>query len=100
MDDLYFSIREFRDKLVIKNLEQLHNAKSVVDQNTAILIREFDRWNNFRILPREIQEPSAFKRRNKNYDIRNLKNLLSINSFYIEHSIEFSDFTNLEKTGK
>ena len=30
------------------------------------LVKEFDRWNNFRILPRNCQEPSAFKRRVKN----------------------------------
>lgn len=30
------------------------------------LVKEFDRWNNFRILPEEIREPSAFKRRLKN----------------------------------
>jgi hypothetical protein len=30
------------------------------------LVREFDRWNNFRILPEPIREPSAFKRRVKN----------------------------------
>jgi len=29
------------------------------------LILEFDRWNNHRILPPNLQEPSAFKRRNK-----------------------------------
>ena len=27
------------------------------------MILEFDRWNNFRILPRQVQQPSAFKRR-------------------------------------
>lgn len=40
------------------------------------LIKDFDRWNNFRILPLSLQEPSAFKRRNRH----KVKKLLSLNS--------------------
>lgn len=37
-------------------------------KNLLNLVKEFDRWNNFRILPKALQEPSAFKRRiKKNY---------------------------------
>lgn len=37
------------------------------------LIKDFDRWNNFRILPTDLQEPSAFKRRIKNSYKRQVK---------------------------
>jgi hypothetical protein len=42
------------------------------------LILEFDRWNNFRILPPSLQEPSAFKRRNKTRDKNRLKLISSL----------------------
>ena len=42
-------------------------------------IKEFDRWNNFRILPRSIQEPSAYKRRIKNVYKKHLKIITSMN---------------------
>src|SRR6478609_9011594 len=76
-----FARANLRNELIIKTLERMVNSKSVIDKSIATMIFEFDRWNNFRILPRDIQEPSAFKRRNKNYDIRNIKNLLSISPF-------------------
>lgn len=40
------------------------------------LIKDFDRWNNFRILPLSLQDPSAFKRRNKH----RIKKILKLNS--------------------
>lgn len=45
------------------------------------LIFDFDRWNNFRILPESLQEPSAFKRRNKTRLLKHLKNLNKIDEF-------------------
>jgi hypothetical protein len=55
------------------------------------LIMDFDRWNNFRILTPNIEEPSAFKRRNKTKLIKHLKNLTQLNSFHIERfSSKFS----------
>lgn len=76
-----FSKGSIRNQKIISNLERMLNSTSAIDKNIALLIFDFDRWNNFRILPRDIQEPSAFKRRNKNYDIRNIRNLLTITPF-------------------
>lgn len=81
MDKPEFTKSKIRIQKIITNLERMLNSSSAIDKNIATLIFDFDRWNNFRILPREIQEPSAFKRRNKNYDIRNIKNLLSVTPF-------------------
>jgi hypothetical protein len=84
IDDSDFSIRAVRENLIVKDLSRLVRSDNTIDNNIALLIFEFDRWNNFRVLPMSIQEPSAFKRRNKNNDKRNLKHLLSINSYSLE----------------
>lgn len=48
-------------------LRKLRHGKDLFN-----LIHEFDRWNNFRILPLSIQEPSAYKRRNHSREKRRL----------------------------
>lgn len=52
------------------------NDKTAQCQHLMHIIKDFDRWNNFRILPLSLQESSAFKRRNKH----KIKKLLSLNS--------------------
>lgn len=55
---------------IIRNMKRLKESGDAWDKDTWALIMEFDRWNNYRILPRLIQQPSAFKRRvNKKYKI-------------------------------
>lgn len=55
---------------IIRNMKRLKESGDPWDLDTWKLIMEFDRWNNHRILPRLIQQPSAFKRRvNKKYKI-------------------------------
>ncbi len=82
--DYGFEVTEFRDRVVIEEIEKLMRLERVIARNFALLIFEFDRWNNFRILPKTIQEPSAFKRRNKKNDQKNLKNILNIHSSIVE----------------
>lgn len=65
-------------------LEHLQNHPDPVHQSLYDLIIEFDRWNNFRILPEELQEPSAFKRRNKTRLLKHLKNLKELDPFHID----------------
>lgn len=88
INDNVFSIRSVRDKAIIDSLEKLNNSKSAINKNFVIMIMEFDRWNNFRILPKEVQEPSAYKRRNKNNDKKNINNLLSMNTYTVDKLIE------------
>jgi len=83
-----FLVKEFRDKVIISEMQRLMKLERVIAKNFALLVFEFDRWNNFRILPKEIQEPSAFKRRNKKNDQKNLKNILSIHSAIVEILIQ------------
>lgn len=52
--------------LIIKTLKKWDVEDNAHNKTILELVKEFDRWNNFRILPKEIQEPSAFKRRIKN----------------------------------
>jgi hypothetical protein len=88
LDDTIFNIKSMREELISKEIEKLVNSKSAVDKNLANVILDFDRWNNYRILPSDIQEPSAFKRRNKNNDKNNIKHLTSMNTFTVEKIVE------------
>lgn len=63
-------IPEVSTQNIIRNMHRLHESENQWDQQTWALICEFDRWNNSRILPKLIQQPSAFKRRvNKKHKI-------------------------------
>lgn len=58
------------------NLKVLSESDDPWDKDTMALILEFDRWNNFRILPHEWQQPSAYKRRLNKKDKIYIKYLL------------------------
>lgn len=62
-----------REEEVIKQMKAWEQSDNPYDLTLYNLIKEFDRWNNFRILPIQIQEPSAFKRRNKKAHQKNIK---------------------------
>lgn len=75
-DALYFTgyseniLTDISTKKLTKNLERLKNSDEQWDKDSLELILEFDRWNNFRILPKMWQRPSAYKRRvNKKHKI-------------------------------
>lgn len=57
-----------RREFILKNMALLKASKYPHDIEVYKLIMEFDRWNNWRILPRKIQMPSAYKRRNNKRD--------------------------------
>jgi len=65
-------------------MDWLENHDLEVHRDLHDLIKEFDRWNNFRILPEELQEPSAFKRRNKTRLLKHLRNLKELDAFHID----------------
>ena len=60
----------------IRNMKYLKEAEDNWDLDSMRLICEFDRWNNFRILPSILQQPSAFKRRLNKKDKIYIKYLL------------------------
>lgn len=83
IEDPVFSIKSFREKVISEQMAKLLRKNKVTVRTWALMVLEFDRWNNYRILPADIQEPSAFKRRNKKNEIRNLRNVADLNGFTI-----------------
>lgn len=63
-DDKRFSKDYFNEKISAQ-IKKWGKSEDPYDQAIFNLVKEFDRYNNFRILPLDVQEPSAFKRRIK-----------------------------------
>lgn len=57
---------QFRTEFIATEIKRLAQSKKLIEKYFYNLIMDFDRWNNFRILPTILQEPHAFKRRQKN----------------------------------
>jgi uncharacterized FlgJ-related protein len=81
------AINAARERLLKEYLSQLANDDNPLARDLYDLILDFDRWNNFRILPISLQEPSAFKRRNKTRLLKHLKNMKDLNEFHIDRFI-------------
>lgn len=73
---------------IINTLKEWENGSNAYNLTIFHLIKEFDRWNNFRILPKELQEPSAYKRRVKNTYKKHIKNTCSIHPLAIEKIVK------------
>ena len=75
--DNKFRLLATRRTSIITAICKLRRSENQWDKDACKLIIEFDRWNNFRILPKELQAPSAYNRRKakkeKSY-IKYLKN--------------------------
>lgn len=89
--ELGHKVARKRDEKLFEYMEWLRKNSSPIHRELYDIIKEFDRWNNFRILPECLQEPSAFKRRNKTRLLKHLKNLYNLDAFLIEllHSKRF-----------
>lgn len=72
-----------KTRVLTEYLDILKNQENPMGLELYDLILDFDRWNNFRILPDALQEPSAFKRRNKSRLMKHLKNLKNIDEFHL-----------------
>ena len=88
MEDPSYLVANKRNKLIAHELTKLKKANNIPSSDLYSLIMDFDRWNNFRILPLEIQEPSAFKRRNKSRNKKHLKVITSLPKFSVLKLIE------------
>lgn len=64
-EDRVYSKADMNNR-IIEQIRKWGRSENVYELSIFNIVKEFDRWNNFRILPRELQEPSAFKRRIKN----------------------------------
>ena len=69
---------------IIQQFKKWAKEDNVYNHSTMNLVKEFDRWNNFRILPKEIQEPSAYKRRVKNSYKKQIKTTCGIHVLAID----------------
>lgn len=70
-------ITSINNKRIENNINRLKISTNEWDIDTLKLIQEFDRWNNFRILPKLLQQPSAYKRRLNKKDKIYIKYLLN-----------------------
>lgn len=73
---------------IIKQMERLRSSKDEWDKDLYALIIEFDRWNNYRILPRILQAPTPYKRRSAKKDKIYLQYLHRIPDFKIRAMVD------------
>lgn len=69
---------------IVAQMAEWEKSNGAYELTVFNLIKEFDRWNNFRILPKEIQEPSAYKRRIKNFYKKQLKVITTLNTLSLD----------------
>ena len=84
MDTRIYTKPKRRDQLISLEILKLKSSTNKDNQIFLAFITEFDRWNNFRILPKQFQEPSAYKRREKNKYKRNIKSLVGLNTLIVK----------------
>lgn len=66
--DSSWLLRPVNRDQIIKYMGKLKKSEDKWDKDLYALIMEFDRWNNYRILPRILQAPTPFKRRSTKKD--------------------------------
>jgi hypothetical protein len=98
LEDGRYKVTSSRDRLLEETLKDIMAKPDRAYKDLMALILEFDRWNNFRILPRTMQEPSAFKRRNKSRELKHLKNLQGLPDFSIVKLVERYEYTGARKS--
>lgn len=76
-EDRVYTKSGMNDRVVVV-MRKWEKSEDVHEHMVYNLVKEFDRWNNFRILPPEIQEPSAYKRRIKSMYKKHIRVLSSI----------------------
>lgn len=86
------------NKRLEETIKKWQNSSQAIEATMVNFIKDFDRWNNFRILPRTCQEPSAFKRRIKNAYKRHIRILNSIPKISIEKIRELFEVKKAKKT--
>lgn len=87
-DRVYTKVR--LNEKIVTQLKKWRDGQNVYELAIFNLVKEFDRWNNFRILPREVQEPSAFKRRIKNMYKKHIRVLTSMPGLSFDKLMELT----------
>lgn len=89
--DSAFLLRAVSNDQILKNMLRLKEAAEDGDEwlkDLYALIMEFDRWNNYRILPRILQAPTAYQRRSTKKDKIYLRYLHRIPEFKIRALVD------------
>lgn len=86
--DSSWLLRPVNRDQIIKYMGKLKKSEDKWDQDLYALIMEFDRWNNYRILPRILQAPTPFKRRSTKKDKVYLSFLNRIPDFKIRAMVD------------
>lgn len=82
--DSALNVSEISSRVIVRNMNRLLNSELKHDNRLYDLIIEFDRWNNHRVLPRELQLPSAYKRRNNKRDKTYIRYLSKIPEYKVK----------------
>lgn len=98
MEDQSYLVASRRNKLITRDIVKLSASNQEPARDLYNLIMDFDRWNNFRILPIEIQEPSAFKRRNKARNIKHIRNITSLPKYSIMTLISMYQYSGKKRS--
>lgn len=85
--DASWVLQAISNPRIIKNMKWLKDSTDKWDKDLYALILEFDRWNNYRILPRILQAPTAYKRRATKKDKVYLSYLHRIPDFKIRELV-------------
>lgn len=97
--DINYRKGKNREEIVEESMYNLKHSQLQSERDLYDLIIEFDRWNNFRILPRKLQQPSAFKRRNKSRELKHLKNICNMPAYSIKKIREKYAIENPKRKG-
>lgn len=86
--DSTFRLKEISNKIIHKDIKRLKESPDPWDNHLYQLIMEFDRWNNYRILPRALQAPSAYERRTNKKHKAYLRYLHQVPDFKIKALVD------------
>lgn len=96
-NDPRMMVKKTRDEYLTKCVKKLSISMSAFAPAMYKLIMEFDRYNNFRVLPSEVQEPSAFKRRNKTRFKKHLLTSLGLEPYTLDRLSELFKYRKSHK---
>lgn len=101
IDNPLYKETKTREPLIQQGIDDLKKSKSLHAQNLYNVIMDFDRYNNFRVLPKTAQEPSAFKRRNKKRFKAHLSISVTLHPYTLHRIKEIfqKDSKNLKNAG-
>ena len=86
--DSAFLLQAINRSRIVKNMTWIKESENEWDRDLYTLIMEFDRWNNYRILPRVLQAPTAYQRRSTKKDKIYLRYLHKIPDFKIKALVD------------